>query len=352
MNSILEIIKSLDGRKTIDLIIAVTIIAVVDIFSPIFSYIILKMFNIKKSKKDIKENTFYTPIISFFRITSIYIALMYLKKTFDLSENIINISTKIYKVVVTITIANSLANSITRKSRFIKIIKEKSDKEINDGATKILVRIIKILIYAIAVFVIFAEIGYDLSGLVTGLGLGSIVLTLATQDTIKNLLGGIIIYIDKPFMVGDDIKFANYKGNVEDMTLRSTKIRTPDNTVIQIPNALIASQAVENLSKIKKRRYNLELKLSLENKLEKIDVLKEKIYEVLVNNENVITDSINLYFTEICQNGYKIMITCYFNITEYLTFLQLKEQVNRYIIDIIKNENIVLQNDIKTIELK
>ena len=188
MNSILNIIESLNKERVIDLIIAIVIIAVLDILSPLFSYIIIKIFNLKKNTEQIKNGAFYTPLKVFFRITGIYIAILFLKPTFNFTDGFINIVTKIYKIVVIITLANSFANSITKKSRFVKTIEEKSTKDFNDNSVKMLVRLIKIIIYIIATFIVFLELDYDLSGLITGLGLGSVVLTLAAQDTIKNLL--------------------------------------------------------------------------------------------------------------------------------------------------------------------
>ena len=188
MNSILNIIESLNKERAIDLIIAIVIIAVLDILSPLFSYIIIKVFNLKKNTEQIKNGAFYTPLKVFFRITGIYIAILFLKPTFNFTDKFINIVTKIYRIVVIITLANSFANSITKKSRFVKTIEEKSTKDFNDNSVKMLVRLIKIIIYIIATFIVFLELDYDLSGLITGLGLGSVVLTLAAQDTIKNLL--------------------------------------------------------------------------------------------------------------------------------------------------------------------
>ncbi len=188
MNSILNIIESLNKERAIDLIIAIVIIAVLDILSPLFSYIIIKVFNLKKNTEQIKNGAFYTPLKVFFRITGIYIAILFLKPTFNFTDEFINIVTKIYRIVVIITLANSFANSITKKSRFVKTIEEKSTKDFNDNSVKMLVRLIKIIIYIIATFIVFLELDYDLSGLITGLGLGSVVLTLAAQDTIKNLL--------------------------------------------------------------------------------------------------------------------------------------------------------------------
>lgn len=352
METILNIVKSMNAQTTIDLIIAIVILAVLDIFSPIFSAVILKMFHYKKTWKEIKDDTFYLPIKSFFRITGIYIAILFLRPTFHFSDGLMETVTKIYKVIVTITIANSLANSITKKSKVVKIFKEKTDKEINDSATKMLVRIIRCIIYIIAVFIIFAEIDYDLSGLITGLGLGSVVLSIAAQDTVKNLLGGVIIFMDKPFQVGDSIKVLEYQGTVEDMTLRSTRIRTFDNSLIQIPNSLASSNPVENLSKFKHRRYALDLELVLDTPIEKIDSVKQKIYEVLRKNEYVLQDTINLHFTEITANGYKLTIVCYFDVVDYIEFLDLKEELNKEIIHIIHKEKIELAYDTKTIEIK
>ncbi len=352
MDSILNVIENLNGKNTIDLIIAIILIAVLDILSPVFAYIILKLFNFKKSKKEIKNNTFFMPIKVFFKISGIYWAILFLKPDFNFSDEFIELVTKIYKIVVTITIANSLANSITRKSGFIRLIKEKSDKEINDNATKILVRVIKVLIYIVAIFIVFAEIGYDLSGLVTGLGLGSVVVTLAAQDTIKNLLGGIMIFMDRPFMVGEYIKFGTYQGTVEDMTLRSTRIRTSDNSIVQIPNSLISSDSVTNLSKIQRRYYNLRLHLPLDTKLEKIDRLKEKIYNLLLQNKNVAQDTINIHFTEIETNGITITVATYLDVSDYMQFLDIKEDINKNILKILEEENIQLEYDTKIVQVK
>lgn len=352
MEQIINTIKSLDSEKTITLIIAATILIIWDICSPLFSYAIIKMFNFKKNSKEIKNNTFYTAIKNFFRISAIYVLIIFLKPTFNISNDFMELVTRAYKIIVTITIATSIANSITRKSKVVKKIKEKSDKDINDSATRILVRLMKVGIYFLAAFIIFIEIGYDLSGLITGLGLGSVVLTLAAQDTIKNLIGGIIILIDKPFKAGEMIKFATYQGKVEDMTLRSTRIRTLDDTIIQIPNSLIVSSSIENLSNYQRRRFVLNLELALDTKMEKINVFKERIYGILRENENVIQDTINIHFTEIESNGFNILITCYFNIPDYMEFLDLKEDLNKNIMKTVNQEKMEFAHNTKTIEMK
>ena len=82
-----------------------------------------------------------------------------------------------------------------------------------------------------------SELGYNISGFVTSLGIGGVVITLAAQDTAKSLIGGALIILDKPFKVGDYIKVGTFEGIVEEITFRSTNIRTLDNSVLHIPNS-------------------------------------------------------------------------------------------------------------------
>lgn len=292
------------------------------------------------------------PLKAFFRVTGIYVAILFVRPTFELSDNFMLMANKIYKVIVTITIANSLANSMTKKSRFIKAIRDKSEKEINDASTKMMIRLIRVGIYIVATFLVFYEIGYDLSGLITGLGLGTVVLTLAAQDTVKSLLGGFIIFAAKPFKVGDYIKVQNYQGTVEDMTLRSTRIRQLDDSVLQIPNSVIASASIENFSKMRRRRYVLNLDIVEDTKPEKIVELKQRIYEDLMKNGNIIKDTISIYFTEIAESSFRISVYFYFDVTDYNEFLELKDGVNRNIVTILNKEKVGLAYDTKTIVIK
>lgn len=352
MFKVIELIKNLNGQKTLDLIIAVVIVAIFDIFSPILTYLTIKIFNLKFKGKEIKENPFYVSLKGFYRITGVYLVFLFLKNDFGFTKEMVNIVTKIYKIIVVLFISNSLARGVTKKSKIISRVKERSANELNDGSIKLIIRIIRTLIYIVALFIIFKEMGYDLSGLVTGLGLGSVVITLAAQDTLKNILGGIIVFMDKPFKPGDFIKIKEYQGVIEDMTFRSTRLRTLDNSVIQIPNSLIANESIENITKIKNRRYKLNLELVLDTNLTEIQILKKSIFEYLMQNENVLKETINIHFDKITSNGYNVLVMCYLNVSEYIDYLDITEGINENIIRIINNEKINLAYDTKTIGIK
>lgn len=181
---------------------------------------------------------------------------------------------------------------------------------------------------------------------------GSVVITLAAQDTIKNLFGGLVIFLDKPFKVGDYISFNEYEGTVENITFRSTQIRTLDNSIAQIPNSEISNTTIENISKIKTRRYTLDLGLVLNTNLEKMMDLERQILEFLENDSMVVEGRKSVSFKEVRASDYNIFIYCYLKVSSLNDFYREKERINYIIMDILQKNNIEMAYNTQTIELK
>lgn len=137
-------------------------------------------------------------------------------------------------------------------------------------------------------------VGIDVTSIVAGLGFGTVLITLSAQDTAKNLFGGLMIFLDKPFEVGDWIKTDKYEGVVEDVSFRSTRIRTVDDSVANVPNAVITNGVVINSSKLEKRRFKSNLAFSLNVSIQKMEIFKEQLYDTLSENEDIIKESIRL----------------------------------------------------------
>ncbi|MGA7411879.1 MAG: mechanosensitive ion channel domain-containing protein, partial [Bryobacteraceae bacterium] len=110
-------------------------------------------------------------------------------------------------------------------------------------------RIIKILIFLAAILETLSNWGYNTNTLLAGLGVGGLAIALAAQKTLENLFGGVSVIGDRPVLVGDVCKFGNQMGTIEDIGLRSTRIRTNDRTVVSVPNTQFSTMTLENLSK-------------------------------------------------------------------------------------------------------
>lgn len=167
----MDFISNLNKENISTMLIDLGILAAFYILSPLFSYIAIKIFNLKKNGKEIKDNALYNPIKVVLRIIGVYITIMYLKDILNFDEAAIFWTNKIFKIILIIAFANGIANSITEKSKFIKRYKEKTDKNIDKTTILFVVRVIKIGIYIVAVVIIAKELGYDLNGVITGLGI-------------------------------------------------------------------------------------------------------------------------------------------------------------------------------------
>ncbi len=353
MQQITDYISSISSIQIIDIIIAIGIIILFRIFSSGLAYIIIRMFKLKaKNRKKIKESAFYNPLIIFWRILGAYIAILFLKQPLNLSDEVMKVVATIFKIISVIVFAKGLAESLTPKSSFVKRIREKTTKNVEDSMLDFILKIARAIIYIIAGFIVVTLLGINLNGLVAGLGIGGVIVTLAAQDTAKNLFGGLVIFLDKPFVVGDWIEMSPFEGTVEDITFRSTRVRTFENSLVNIPNSVISNSSIINWSKMEKRRYKTNLCIQIDTPLEKLEKFEKRVKEMLQEREGIYDDSIIVKFDEIKDNGINILVCSYTDSIDYPSYLAEKENINCKIMKILREENIELSYDTKTVYVK
>lgn len=346
-------IKSIQIEQIIDIFVGILIYILFKCLSKSFAYITVKIFKPKlKNKKEVRNNPFYHPIALFYTFLGVYIGILFIKGALGIDEKVMLIVNKIFRIAIILLISKGIVNSVTAKSRFLNRIREKVNPEIDDSMYNFILKIIKGIIYIIAGFLVLVELDYDLNGLVAGLGVGSVVITLAAQDTAKNLFGGLVIFLDKPFIVGDWIQVDKFEGTVEDITFRSTRVRTFENSVVNIPNSVIANDSIINWSRMEKRRNKVNLCLELDTPLEKVQKVQKRIKELLKQHDDVIDETIIVRFDNITDNGINLMVSSYTNSIDYASFLEEKEKINFKIMQILKEENVELAYDTKSIFLK
>jgi len=140
---------------------------------------------------------------------------------------------------------------------------------------------------AIGLVMAAAQVGIDVATAVAGLGVAGIAVGFAAQDTLANLIAGIVVFIDKPFIVGDWITVADQFGRVADITLRSTRIRTPQNSYVVIPNKQIIDVVLENHSKHGELRVDVPVGIAYK---ERVAAAREVILEAVSGLPGVLSD--------------------------------------------------------------
>lgn len=348
-----NIISNINLGQIVPIISAIGIIIIFRILSSLVSSLIIKILRPKNNeKRDTRKNPFYLPLKTIFTFIGIYIALNMLKDTIGIDVITQGIIAKVIKIALILFVAKAFGDGLDENNGLFRKITTKRGKKLDQTAILTILKTIKIAIYIIAGFMVVSELGYDLTGLVASLGIGGVVITLAAQDTAKSLIGGVSIFLDKPFKVGDYIKVGEYEGTVEEIKFRSTNIRTVDNSVLHIPNSEMSISAVVNYSEMEKRRYLSRLTLELDTRLEKVEEVKNQIQIMLSEKEEVIKETISVKFQDISANGMDIVVIAYINETNYGKFLETKEQINYSIMEILQNSGVELAYNTQTIYVK
>lgn len=194
--------------------------------------------------------------------------------------------------------------------------------------------VFKLLFVVLAVLVIVQEWGYDPTGLIAGLGVGGLAISLAAQDTVKNLFGFTTIVGDQPFMVGDFIKTNDVEGVVEHVGVRSTRIRQMDQAFVTVPNSVLANSAILNWSRLSKRWINMTLRITYDAHRSDMQTLLEQMRAMLKGREHVDPDSVLVSFINFGDAGMEILVRCYVMLGEWSAFTAEREQIN---LEIMKN---------------
>lgn len=183
------------------------------------------------------------------------------------------------------------------------------------------------------------NIGYEVTTLLAGLGIGGIAVAFAAQRTLENLIGSITIYSSQPVHVGDFCRFGDTLGVVEEIGLRATQLRTLERTVVHIPNARFSTDIIENLTQRDKILYRTRLRLSLETTAGQMKEVLERIRDLIDEHEMIDEETSRVRFLEYGEYAQEIELFVYIRTKDFVEYLQQREDINLKIREIIDQSN-------------
>jgi MscS family membrane protein len=189
---------------------------------------------------------------------------------------------------------------------------EKTDGRLDDQLVPILNNFLTGLVIAFGVFKLLRLFGVDTTTLLAGATIGGLAFALASQDTVRNLIGTIMIFIDKPFHIDDWIEAGEVVGTVEQVGFRSTMVRASDTSVYQIPNSKLSEIVINNKGLRLFRRYNTNLGVRYDTPPELIEAFVKGVREIIVVHPETRSDSYNVEFTGFGDSALLIMVNVYF----------------------------------------
>lgn len=196
-------------------------------------------------------------------------------------------------------------------------------------------KIIKAVIVIIAVLIVLGEFGVNINGLITGVGLGGLTFALAAQDTASNIFGGLVIISDKPFAVGDWIQTASIEGTVEDISFRSTRIRTFDDALLVVPNSTLSSASITNWSKMNKRKVKFNIGLTYNTAPSQVKNIIADIETFLNSHKDIVSDTPLVKLDEFGSSSLNIMVMFFTSQTSLAELKRVREEINYEILDVV-----------------
>jgi MscS family membrane protein len=190
-----------------------------------------------------------------------------------------------------------------------------------------IVRGAKVVVFVMAVIAALSELGYPVTSLVAGLGIGGIAVALAAQKTMENLFGSVSIGVDQPFRVGDTIQVDTVLGTVETIGLRSTRVRTPDRTVVTIPNGKLADMRIERVSGRDRIRFACTLPLDPRTEPEAMRKTLEGLRKALRDHPRVWQDDLGVALVRVTSASLDVDTYAWFTTTSFDEFQLLREDM-------------------------
>ena len=271
------------------------------------------------------------PLKSFFFIFGFYLGLLIM----GFPAPVVALINKIFRISNIVLITWALVNFTPFvTSQAIKM--EETNKRANAVAIKFIANVLKVIIIALAVVVIISELGYNITGLITGLGLGGLTFSLAAQSTASNLFAGFSIVADKPFDVGDYIITPSVEGTVEDITMRSTRVRTVADTVIVMPNSKLVDEPITNCTRMSKRYVDTTIGLTYDADAATLRNVIEDIKSMLEEHREVQQDRILVAFKGFGDSSQDIRVLYFTKTTALDPSLKVQEDINFKIKDIVE----------------
>lgn len=203
----------------------------------------------------------------------------------------------------------------------------------------------------VAVLLTCQSLGFDVKAVLAGLGIGGLAFALAAQDTLANIFGAIVVAVDQPFKIGDTVRIGTNVGAIEDIGLRSTRIRLLDKSLMVIPNKTVASDTITNLSRFTRRRFEQVIGLTYASKPEQLAEMVEVIRGILHARTEVDRDSVSVFFRDFSASSLDLWLVYEVVDPDFKKAMQVKQEVNVAIMRAVAARGLSFAFPTQTVEL-
>ncbi len=204
---------------------------------------------------------------------------------------------------------------------------EKTETKLDDQLVAPVTNTVKLLVALIMVAAILGQFGYSATGLIASLSIGGLAIAFAAKDTLANIFGSVVIFSERPFQIGDVVEINGLEGSVEEVGIRSTRIRQFDDTLSILPNQIFTTAEVRNLSKRGCRRVRFEVTLSHEATASQLENFLASIRHSLEERTDLQADRTMVQLVKLDTSGLSVLVQAFTISTDFAAFMVTQEEI-------------------------
>lgn len=260
----------------------------------------------------------------------------------ELKEKVAEFFGTLSSVLLSIAIGYMIYWLVDVPTKWLARMAGKTESRLDDMLVPVIRKSLRVTV-VVLLLVQIAQILSDkpITSIIAGLGIGGLALALAAQDTIKNIFGSLVLFADKPFEMGDRIVVDGHDGPVEEVGLRSTKIRTLEGHLVTVPNGELANRTIQNIGQRPHIRRIANLTITYDTLPEKIERAIEIVKELLDNHEGMHEDfPPRVFFNELNADSLNIMAIYWYHPPNYWDYMAFTERFNKEVFRRFSEEGI------------
>ena len=239
-----------------------------------------------------------------------------------------------YYILIAITSVWSSLNIVDYVSLHFEKRARESNNKFDDVLVPMLKKTTKIVVVGFGAILIAHSLTFDVASILAGLGIGGVAIALAAKDTISNLFGSVNVIMDRPFLIGDYVILdKGLEGTVEEVGFRSTRIRTPHQSVTSLPNSVLANSAIDNFGMRGSRRFRTMLQMDYNTPIEKLEEFCERLRYLCKIHQFVDPDTTQVFIHEMTDRSINILFNIFLNTKDVK--IELTER-HKMIVEILK----------------
>ena len=210
---------------------------------------------------------------------------------------------------------------------YLEVLAKKTQSSLDDQLVPLLRKTLKAFVIIIGTLFILSKLKIDILPLLTGLSIGGLAFALAAQDTIKNFFGSLMIFIDKPFQIGDWITSGTIDGSVEEVGFRSSRVRTFRNSVMYVPNSKIADSVIDNHGLRLYRRFYTQLAINYDTPPDLIDAFVDGLREIVKRHPDTRKEGYHIYLNDLAAFSLNVMFYIFFEVPDWGAELKARHEI-------------------------